>query len=69
MNRFKTVFAGLLLTVLVPFGQGVAAEPIQEVIKSAIADPSRPDSDRAQDADRKSLDVLTFTGIKPGDRE
>ena len=68
MIRFKTVFTGLLLILLIPLSQIAAAETIEEVISAAIADPSRPDSDKAQDANRKSLEVLTFAGIKPGDR-
>ena len=69
MHCFKTAFAGLLLlTALVPASQGLAAQSIEDVIKAAIADPSRPSSDRSQDANRKSLEVMTFAGVKPGDR-
>jgi len=34
----------------------------------AVADPSRPDSDTARDADRKPAQTLAFSGIKPGDK-
>jgi predicted methyltransferase len=33
----------------------------------AVADPSRPDSDTARDADRKPAQTLMFAGIKAGD--
>ena len=34
----------------------------------AVADPSRPDSDAARDADRKPAQTLVFAGIKSGDK-
>jgi predicted methyltransferase len=34
----------------------------------AVADPSRPDSDTARDADRKPAQTLVFVGIKSGDK-
>src|SRR5579883_2785414 len=34
----------------------------------AVADPSRPDSDTARDADRKPAQTLMFAGIKSGDK-
>jgi predicted methyltransferase len=46
-----------------------AAEPkIPANIASAVADPNRPETDRARDANRKPAECLTFAGIKPGDR-
>lgn len=69
MIRLKNVtLAGLLLAVLLPIGQTSAEPNRREVISAAIANPARPDSDRKQDADRKSLEVLSFAGVKPGDR-
>lgn len=63
------LMAGWLLMTLVPAAQPARAdERIQDIIAAAIADPARPDSDRQQDQDRKSLEVLTFAGVKPGDR-
>ena len=37
-------------------------------LAAAVADPSRPESDTARDADRKPEQTLVFMGIKPGDR-
>lgn len=34
----------------------------------AVHDPARPASDVAKDADRKPIEVLQFTGIRPGDK-
>lgn len=44
-----------------------AAEP-NPAVAAAIADPARPASDTARDANRKPLEVLTFAGVKPGDQ-
>jgi predicted methyltransferase len=35
---------------------------------TAVADPSRPDSDTTRDADRKPAQTLVFAGVKPGDK-
>ena len=37
-------------------------------IRAALADPSRPASDSERDAGRKPLEVLAFSGVKPGDK-
>lgn len=36
-------------------------------IAAAIADPGRPDKDRARDADRKPAALIAFAGVKSGD--
>lgn len=33
---------------------------------AAVADPVRPEADRARDADRRPAEVLAFAGIRPG---
>ncbi len=35
-------------------------------IMAALANPDRPEQDRARDANRKPVDVLLFAGVKPG---
>ncbi|MBI5450621.1 MAG: class I SAM-dependent methyltransferase [Gammaproteobacteria bacterium] len=62
------LFTAVLLSLLSPLALAGSAASAQDQIAAAIADPARPDTDRAQDAERKPLAVLTFTGIKPGDR-
>jgi predicted methyltransferase len=37
-------------------------------ISSAVADPSRPATDRERDADRKPAEVIAFAGLKRGDK-
>jgi predicted methyltransferase len=37
-------------------------------IETALADPSRPDTDRQRDANRKPAELITFASIKPGDK-
>jgi predicted methyltransferase len=37
-------------------------------ISAAVADASRPDTDKERDVNRKPADVLTFAGVKPGDK-
>ena len=37
-------------------------------VAAALADPARPDTDRARDADRKSAEVLAFSEVKAGDK-
>jgi len=62
------MMAACLMVALLPASQAWAAESIDDIISAAIANPHRPDSDRKQDANRKSLEVLKFTGVKPGDK-
>lgn len=45
-----------------------AATAVPDYIKSAVADASRPDSDTQRDVNRKPAEVLTFAGVKPGDK-
>jgi predicted methyltransferase len=49
-------------------GAGAAAEKVPKYVSEAVAEPTRPDRDRQRDPDRKPDLVLTFSGIKPGDR-
>ncbi len=41
---------------------------VPDYIKAAVASDSRPDRDRARDANRKPELVLSFAGVKPGTR-
>lgn len=45
-----------------------AAKPaaIPAYVAAAVANPERPDMDRARDADRKPAETLAFAGVKPG---
>src|SRR5690349_1927171 len=45
-----------------------AAQKIPANIAAAVADPNRPETDRARDVNRKPAECLVFAGIKLGDR-
>ena len=45
-----------------------AADAVSPAAAAAVAEPSRPEADRARDADRKPAEVVSFAGIKPGDK-
>jgi predicted methyltransferase len=45
-----------------------SATDVPAYVARAVADASRPADERAQDANRKPLEVLAFTGVKPGDK-
>ncbi len=45
-----------------------AATKIPPNIAAAVADPARPEADRARDANRKPAECLAFAGVKPGDK-
>lgn len=62
----NSILAVILLGALATAG-GATAEP-NAAVAAAIADPARPAADTARDANRKPLEVLTFAGLKPGDR-
>ena len=47
---------------------GAASAAVPSYVAAAVADPGRPAADTARDADRKPADVLTFSGLKPGDK-
>jgi predicted methyltransferase len=44
-----------------------AETKVPDYIAAAIADPTRPEADKAQDAVRHPAEILTFSGVKPGD--
>src|SRR5256885_2408059 len=62
--------AGVLLAMLSLLGPipGHAADRVPDYVAAAIADPARPSQQVAHDADRKPGALLTFAGVKPGDR-
>jgi predicted methyltransferase len=55
----------LLLTL---FTLQTQAQSSPDYIAAAVADVSRPDADRERDANRKPAEVITFAGLKPGDK-
>jgi predicted methyltransferase len=45
-----------------------AAEKIPAFVAKAVADPGRPDADKARDAARKPAETIAFAGVKQGDK-
>jgi predicted methyltransferase len=43
-----------------------AAAATPAYVTAALADASRPDADKANDANRKAADIVTLSGLKPG---
>jgi predicted methyltransferase len=59
--------AAIAGAVLVAVVAGPAMAQTPTYITAAINDPTRPDTDKAQDAVRHPAELLTFSGVKPGD--
>src|ERR1700680_2777760 len=62
---FAAVAATLLLSYSTP---ALTGEAVPAAIAAAIADASRPQANVALDARRKPAEMLTFAGVKPGDK-
>jgi predicted methyltransferase len=60
---FATAAAAVLLAYATPALTQQAAN-----IAGAIADTNRPQTDKDLDAQRKPAEMLTFAGLKPGDK-
>jgi predicted methyltransferase len=59
---------GLLgATLLCAGGQARGIVPDHSITR-AVADPARPEADRARDAERKPADSLAFAGVHPGEK-
>jgi predicted methyltransferase len=67
--RFLFPFRAFAVVFAITSSQNcLAAEhPVAPAIAAAIADPGRPTTDTARDANRKPVEVLSFAGLKPGD--
>lgn len=57
----------LLLAAAPAVAQQSSAAP-SPAVAAAIASPDRPAADSARDADRKPAELLTWAGLKPGDK-
>jgi predicted methyltransferase len=58
---------GTALAVSMLFAAPAFAAPSAAVM-AAVADPGRPENDKAVDALRKPAETLEFVGVKPGDK-
>jgi predicted methyltransferase len=59
--------AGLIAATLCAATQARGVVP-DHSITNAVADPARPEADRARDAERKPAESLAFAGVHPGER-
>jgi predicted methyltransferase len=66
MKSVSLIAAGALALALA--GAATAATTIPTFIVVAVADTHRADADRAADAARKPAELMTFAGVKPGDK-
>lgn len=65
-HHFQIISAGALaLLAVVP--AAAHTEPAHANYAAALADPARPEADRARDVARKPADLLTFAQIAPGE--
>lgn len=62
----KLLVSAALLALAAPFA--ASAQTVPPHIATALADPARPADQRARDAARHAGEILTFAGIKPGDK-
>ena len=62
----KHVVAPLLLALSITAAPVAAAPKPSAAVMAAIADPARPDTDKALDANRKPAEALAFAGVRPG---
>ena len=66
MKRLCLLAVAALLTVTAA-SAAPPTHPLPSFVGLAIADKNRPEEDRALDAQRKPVEVLRFSDIKPGD--
>lgn len=65
MKRSSTIILAVAMAALL--GSAAVAQ-VTPAITAAVADPGRPDADKARDPDRKPAEVVGYAGIKPGDK-
>jgi len=66
--KVSTLFAVVFAVAAFTNVPAKADSSVPAYITAAVADAARPHADKAQDANRKPVEVLAFTGIKPGDK-
>lgn len=68
--KLAPALASALLLATPGYAQTKPPQPATAsgAMAAALADPSRPETDRARDAARKPAEILAFAGVKPGDK-
>ena len=67
MTRKALLWTALLAPIAFGGVPAVSQAP-SPAITAAVADASRPAADKERDANRKPAEVITFAGLKPGDK-
>ncbi|MFZ5669914.1 MAG: class I SAM-dependent methyltransferase [Pseudomonadota bacterium] len=62
------LLAPLAGAIALAFAAGALAADVPANIAEAVANPDRPEPQRAADAARKPAEILAFAGVKAGDR-
>ena len=65
MRRYSVI--AILSLAVVTAGAVAAAEPLSPAIQAAVSYPARAD-ERSEDLHRHGPELLTFAGVKPGDK-
>ena len=60
----RSLFVALTLLAAAP----AASQTVSPALQAALADPNRPEKERARDAARKPGEMLALANIKPGDK-
>ena len=66
--KSKALLWTALLAPLALSGVAAISQAPSPVVTAAVADASRPEADKARDANRKPAEVIAFAGLKPGDK-
>src|SRR5215217_2612594 len=67
--KLVTPLAGVLAIALAASAMAApSSSDVPDNLLTAIADPARPEKDRARDAARHPGEILAFAGVKPGDK-
>jgi len=67
-RKMRSLFPIAAALVILGCATTSAQNAVPSNIASAVANQDRPDEDRQRDADRKPAEVLTFIGIKNGEK-
>jgi predicted methyltransferase len=62
-SMIAAAFAAALLSSTACYA---AAQQVPAELAAAVADPARPEADKARDANRKPAETVAFAGVKPG---
>lgn len=55
------------VALLLGAASAASAQAVSPAVTAAVAEATRPEADRARDADRKPAELLAFAGLKAGD--